>query len=111
MRAVAGTVAVGDHLVVGDDHEELVTLALQPDAVGQRAEVVAEVQGAGRPVAGEDAGHDVPFEVDMASVRTHSAGTARQGRPIRTALVEVRGSAGVAAVRGRPPGACAAALR
>jgi hypothetical protein len=56
-----GIITVGDHLVVGDDHEQLMPLALQADAVGQRAEVVAEMKGAGRPVAGEDAGHGCAF--------------------------------------------------
>ncbi len=49
-----GDVAVGDDLVVGDDHEQLRALALEADPVLQGAEVVAEMERAGRAVAGED---------------------------------------------------------
>ncbi len=50
----ADAVAVGDHLVVGDHHERFHASALQGDAIGQRAEVVPEMQVAGRPIAGEN---------------------------------------------------------
>jgi hypothetical protein len=49
-------VAVGDGLVVGDQDEQLDAEPLQADAVLERAEVVADVERAGRPVAGQDAG-------------------------------------------------------
>ena len=58
-RDVVGQAAcgrpVGERLVVGDQHEQLDARVLQPDAVLERAEVVADVQRAGRAVAGEDA--------------------------------------------------------
>ena len=47
-------VAVDDRLVVGDEHHELDAEVLQPHPVLQRAEVVAEVQRAGRPVPGQN---------------------------------------------------------
>jgi hypothetical protein len=52
---VVGPVAVGDHLVVGDDEVEEVTLLLEPDAFGEAAEVVTEVQRAGGSLARDDA--------------------------------------------------------
>ena len=48
-------VAVGDHLVVGDQNPCLHTAVLQQHAVAQSAEVVAEVEVTGRTVTGEDA--------------------------------------------------------
>ena len=48
-------VAVGDHLVVGDQNPGLNAAVLQEHAVTQRAEVVAQVQVAGRAVTREDA--------------------------------------------------------
>ena len=50
----ADAVAVGDHLIVGDHHERFHASELQSDAVGQRAEVVPEMQVAGRSIAGEN---------------------------------------------------------
>jgi hypothetical protein len=47
-------VTVRDRLVVGDQDEQLDPEVLQTNAVLERAEVVADVQRAGRPVAGED---------------------------------------------------------
>ena len=44
----------GQHVQVGDDEEALV-LVLQAHAVAQAAHVVAQVQPAGGPVAGQDA--------------------------------------------------------
>ena len=52
---LAHAVAVGDHLVVGHEHEGLDAGVLQAHPVGQRPEVVPDVQVAGRPVAGEHA--------------------------------------------------------
>jgi hypothetical protein len=46
--------AVRDDLVVGDDEEDLDAGALQAHAVGERAEIVAQVQRAGGTVAGQD---------------------------------------------------------
>jgi hypothetical protein len=51
---VLGVVPVGQHLVVRDQHEYLGAEVLQPDAVAQGAEVVSQVQLAGRPVPGQD---------------------------------------------------------
>ncbi|GAA4998961.1 hypothetical protein GCM10025734_33120 [Kitasatospora paranensis] len=48
-------VAVGQDLVVGDHQQEFHTQVLEVDAVLQGAEVVAQVEGPGRAVAGEDA--------------------------------------------------------
>ncbi len=48
-----GDVPVGEHLVVGDDQEQLHAQPLEPDPVLQGAEVVAQVQLPGRPVPGE----------------------------------------------------------
>ena len=50
-----GRVPVGQHLEIGDQHEDLGAEILQPDPVPQRAEVVAQVQRPRRPVAGQDA--------------------------------------------------------
>ena len=50
-----GGVAVGEHLVVGDDDERGRAQVLDAHAVGHGAEQVADVQGAGGPLAGEDA--------------------------------------------------------
>ncbi len=50
---VLGGVAVGDHLVIGDDDIGVHALVLHFHAAAQRAEVVAHVQTAGRPVAGQ----------------------------------------------------------
>ena len=50
---VLGGVAVGDHLIVGDDDVGLHAAVLHGHALADRAEVVAEVQAAGRTVAGE----------------------------------------------------------
>ena len=51
----AHAIAVGDHLVVGDQNPGLNAAVLQEHAVTQRAEVVAQVQVAGRAVTREDA--------------------------------------------------------
>ena len=48
-------VAVGQHLVVGNDDERLDVQRLELDAVLQRAEVVADVERPGRPIAGQHA--------------------------------------------------------
>ena len=48
---VLGGVAVGDHLVVGDEHVGARAHVLKFDAAFQRAEVVAEMQPARRAVA------------------------------------------------------------
>ena len=48
-------VAVDDGLEIGDEDHEVRAVVLQPHAVLQRAEVVAQVQRAGRAVAGQDA--------------------------------------------------------
>jgi hypothetical protein len=53
-RGQRDRVAVGQHLVVGDQHEDLRAQVLQPDPVPQRAEVVPQMQLPGRPVAGQD---------------------------------------------------------
>jgi len=50
-----GHLPVGQHLVVGDHHEDLRAEVLEPDPVPQGAEIMAHVQAAGRPVAGQDA--------------------------------------------------------
>ena len=50
---VIGAVAVGDDLVVGDEHVGVHGHVLQLDTALERAEVVAEVQAAGGAVAGE----------------------------------------------------------
>ena len=50
---VLGGVAVGDHLVVGDDDVRVDAALLHGDTLTDRAEVVAEVQPAGRTVAGQ----------------------------------------------------------
>ena len=50
---VLGGVAVGDHLVVGDDDVRVHATVLHGHALADGAEVVAEVQTAGRTVAGE----------------------------------------------------------
>ena len=47
-------VAVDDGLEIGDEDHQVGAGVLQPDAVLQGAEVVAQVQRAGRPVAGQD---------------------------------------------------------
>lgn len=52
---VADAVAVGDHLVVGDHEEDLDAGPLEAHPVGECAEVVAQMQRAGGPVAGQDA--------------------------------------------------------
>ena len=65
---VLGRVAVGDHLVVGDDYVRADAHLLQADAIDERAEVVPEVQTAGRAVAGEHgvlAGVDLELLVDL----------------------------------------------
>jgi hypothetical protein len=49
-----GHVTVGEHLVVGDQHEQLHPGTLQPDTVREGAEVVAKMQRPGGPVAGCD---------------------------------------------------------
>jgi hypothetical protein len=49
-----GRVAIGDRLVVGNQDIELDTEALEADPVLERAEVVADVQRARRPVTGQD---------------------------------------------------------
>ena len=51
----AHAVAVGDHLVVGDQNPGLDPAVLQQHAVTQRTEVVAQVQVPGRAVTREDA--------------------------------------------------------
>lgn len=48
-------VAVDDRLVVGDQHDQVDAEVLQPHAILQRAEVMAQVQRAGRPIARQDA--------------------------------------------------------
>ena len=65
---VLGRVAVGDHLVVCDDDVRADAHFLQAHAVYERSEVVAEVQTAGRAVAGEHgvlAGVDLELLVDL----------------------------------------------
>ena len=52
---VAGDLAVGDHLVVGDQLPDLGAAVLEAEAVADRAEVVADVQRAGRTVPGQHA--------------------------------------------------------
>ena len=47
-------VAIGEHLIVGDDHERFDAEVLQIDAVLERAEIVPDVQRSGGPVAGEN---------------------------------------------------------
>jgi hypothetical protein len=54
-RELMGDLPVGQHLVVGDQHDHLDAEVLEPDAVGEGAEVVADVERAGRPIAGQDA--------------------------------------------------------
>ncbi len=49
-----GDVAVGQHLIVRDEHEQLDSSLLEPDPAGERAEVMTKVQRPGRPVAGGD---------------------------------------------------------
>ena len=68
---VLGHLPVGQHLVVGDQHEDLRAEVLQPDPVPQGAEVVAQVQPPGRPVAGQDAeGGRVPVDEFLEFGRT-----------------------------------------
>ncbi len=55
-------VAVGDDLVIGDEDEGVDPLILQRDPVAQAAEVVAQVQVTGGPVAGE---HPVALGVHL----------------------------------------------
>ena len=50
---VLGGVAVGDHLVVGDDDIGVHALVLHLHAAAKRAEVMAHVQAACRSVAGQ----------------------------------------------------------
>ena len=52
---VAEGLAVGDHLVVGDELPDLRAALLEPDPVADRREVVPDVQGAGRSVPGQHA--------------------------------------------------------
>jgi hypothetical protein len=66
-------VAVGDRLVVGDEHEQLDPEPLETDPVFERAEVMADVQRAGRTVAGQDperrrVGQDRPLELGAAAL-------------------------------------------
>jgi hypothetical protein len=51
---LAHAVAVRDDLVVGDHEKHLDARSLQANAVDERAEVMAQVQRAGGPVAGQD---------------------------------------------------------
>ena len=50
---VLGRVAVGDHLIVGDDDVRVDTAVLHRHTLFDRAEEVAQMQAAGRAVAGE----------------------------------------------------------
>ena len=50
---VVGAVAVGDDLVVGDEHVGLGAHVLQFNTALEGAEVVTQVQASGRAVAGE----------------------------------------------------------
>ena len=52
-RDVTGHVAVGDHLVVGDHQADLHSGGLQPYPVGERSDVVAQMQRAGGTIAGQ----------------------------------------------------------
>jgi hypothetical protein len=56
-RELHGGDAVGDRLVVRDQHEQLDAELLEPDAVLERAEQVADVQRPRRPVARQDPEH------------------------------------------------------
>jgi hypothetical protein len=47
------TIAVSDHLIVGDHDKNVVTRSLQPYPIGERAEIVTEVLRTRRPVTGE----------------------------------------------------------
>jgi hypothetical protein len=66
---VPDAVAVGQHLVVGDQDEQLGAGVLQPHPVGQGAEVVPHVQVPGGPVPGQDpegigiAERDLPLDL------------------------------------------------
>lgn len=76
---VPDTVAVGDHLVVGDDHEDLHPSALKSNTVREGAEVVAQMQCARGPVAGEDAEAfgvlgDLVFEMRTARGQAEGSG-------------------------------------
>ena len=53
-------VAVGDRLVVGDEHHQIHALVLEADAVAQRAEEMPEMQLAGRAVTGQYAREKCP---------------------------------------------------
>jgi hypothetical protein len=55
-----GAVAVGDRLVVGDHDEQLQPLLLETDAVLERPEQVAEMQPAGRAIAGQHTWREHP---------------------------------------------------
>jgi hypothetical protein len=75
-----GDVPVGQYLVVGDDQEHLGAQVLQPDPVAKGAEVVAQVQSAGRPVPGqhpEPAG--VPVDACFQGVGGGAVGDGRRG--------------------------------
>ena len=50
----ADLVPVGDHLIVSDDDGHRCADVLQSDPIGQRAQVVTEMQGAGGAVPGDD---------------------------------------------------------
>ena len=68
---VLGGVAVGDHLVVGDDDVRVDAALLHGDTLTDRAEVVAEVQPAGRAVAGQHGeGRRLGLQLGECFVRT-----------------------------------------
>ncbi len=50
---VSGGVAIGDHLIVGDDDVGPHALVLEAHALLQRAEVMPQMQAPGRAVSGE----------------------------------------------------------
>ena len=101
----ADAVSVGDHLVVGDDEPRLDSRVLKAHAVMQRAEIMADVKMAGRPVArqhAELAGVLLDRLLDLAGdVASLGEGRARLRRLARGLPAAVRpaghvGSIGVA---------------
>ena len=79
---VVGDVPVGQDLVVGDEHEHLHAEVLQADPVVEGAEVVAQMQTAGRTVPGQ---HAEPSWLLADQSLQHRAAGPRGGGPERVA--------------------------
>ena len=66
-----GGVAVGDHLIVGDDDVGVHTLVLHGHALADRAEIMAQMQPPRRPVAGEHGEFaGIGFDFGRGGIRT-----------------------------------------